>query len=168
MEITVNPAGTQAPVVDIAADPGRGQAPLAVQFQAAATDPDGDESKLVYRWNFGDDTGSSFAQNPKHTYMTPGTYQATVTVTDAAGASTTSDPITITVENPPGNVAPNVEAAADPTAGTAPLRVQFSAAATDPDGDHVLITWDFGDGTATAPARPWRTPTPRRASTTPW
>ena len=49
-----------------------------------------------------------------------------MTVTDAAGASTTSDPITITVENPPGNVPPNVEAAADPTSGTAPLRVQFS------------------------------------------
>jgi PKD repeat protein len=152
VEITVNPAGTQAPVVDVAADPGRGVAPLAVQFQAAATDPDGDESKLVYRWNFGDGAGSSFAQNPKHTYMTPGTYDATVTVTDAAGASTTSDPITITVENPPGNVAPNVEAAADPTSGTAPLRVQFTAAATDPDGDHVLITWNFGDQTGGAGA----------------
>ncbi len=152
VEITVNPAGTQAPVVDVAADPGRGVAPLEVQFQAAATDPDGDESKLVYLWNFGDGAGSSFAQNPKHTYMTPGTYNATVTVTDAAGASTTSDPITITVENPPGNVAPNVEAAADPTSGTAPLRVQFSAAATDPDGDHVLISWNFGDQTGGAGA----------------
>ena len=152
VEITVNPAGTQAPVVDAAADPGRGQAPLAVQFQAAATDPDGDESRLVYRWNFGDGAGSSFAQNPRHTYMTPGTYDATVTVTDAAGASTTSDPITITVEDPPGNVPPNVEAAADPTSGTAPLRVQFSAAATDPDGDHVLISWNFGDGTGGAGA----------------
>ena len=138
-----------------------------MQFQAAATDPDGDESKLVYRWNFGDNTGSSRRPNPKHTYMTPGTYKATVTVTDAAGASTTSEPITITVENPPGNVAPNVEAAADPKAGTAPLRVQFTAAATDPDGDHVLIGGTSATG-RTAPARPWRTPTPRRASTTPW
>jgi hypothetical protein len=78
--------------------------------------------------------------------MTPGTYKAKVTVTDAGGASTTSEEITITVNNPPGNNAPTVQALADPKSGTAPLVVRFSSAASDPDGDQLLSVWDFGDG----------------------
>ena len=34
----------------------------------------------------------------------------------------TSEEITITVTNPPGNMAPTVQALADPKTGTAPLR----------------------------------------------
>ena len=67
-------------------------------------------------------------------------------VTDAGGASTTSEEITITVANPPGNAAPSVQALADPTSGTAPLRVRFTSASSDPDGDQLLSVWDFGDG----------------------
>ena len=159
--ITVHPAGGQAPVVDVAADPTSGQAPLDVHFEAAATDPDGDESRLRYEWDFGDDRGSQFGREVDHTYMEPGEYEATVTVTDAAGVSTTSDPVTITVEDPPGNVPPDVLAAADPNSGTAPLRVQFSSDATDPDGDQLLITWNFGDGgraAGAAPAHTYTTP----------
>ena len=144
--ITVHPRGGQAPVVETVANRTSGQAPLNVRFEAAATDPDGRESRLTYRWDFGDDAGAQFGRVVRHTYMEPGEYEATVTVTDEAGVSTTSDPITITVEDPPGNVGPTVDAAADPISGTAPLRVQFSSAATDPDGDQLLISWDFGDG----------------------
>ena len=56
-------------------------------------------------------------------------------MTDAGGASTTSEEITITVDNPAGNVAPTVQAAADPKTGTVPLVVRFSSAASDPDSD---------------------------------
>jgi len=152
VEIMVHPPGQQAPVVDTAADPTSGQAPLNVRFEAAATDPDGRENRLTYEWDFGDDAGSQFGRVVRHTYMEPGEYEATVTVTDEAGVSTTSDPITITVENPPGNEPPTVQAAADPRSGAAPLRVQFSSAASDPDGDQLLITWAFGDGTMGAGA----------------
>ena len=63
-----------------------------------------------------------------------GVYDATVTVTDAAGVVTTSESIRITVLNPPGNAPPNVEAAADPIRGTAPLAVQFSSTPRIPTG----------------------------------
>ena len=50
---------------------------------------------------------------------------------------------------------PTVEAVADPIRGTAPLRVQFSSAPTDPDGDTPLtVTWDFGDGGTATGVRP--------------
>jgi hypothetical protein len=48
----------------------------------------------------------------------------------------------------PANQAPTVVISADTTAGTAPLRVQFIAAASDPDGDPLTFRWDTnGDGT---------------------
>jgi PKD repeat protein len=145
VQITVNAAGNQIPMVVTAADPTEGNAPLPVRFQAQAIDPDGPESALVYRWDFGDG-GALFGRNVRHTYMEPGTYKAKVTVTDAKGGSTTSEDITITVTNPPGNQAPSVQALADPKTGTAPLRVTFTSASSDPDGDQLLSVWDFGDG----------------------
>ena len=121
VQVTVNAAGNMVPLVNVAADPASGNAPLDVHFQAEGIDPDGPESGLVYRWDFGDG-GAQFGADVHHTYMQPGTYKAKVKVTDAGGASTTSEEITITVANPPGNAAPSVEALADPTSGTAPLR----------------------------------------------
>ena len=49
---------------------------------------------------------------------------------------------------PPTNQAPQIQSAtAAPTIGLAPLPVNFTAAATDPDaGDTVTYSWDFGDG----------------------
>jgi hypothetical protein len=68
-----------------------------------------------------------------------------VTVTDRHGATGSAE-VTVTVNDPPGNAAPTVRVAADPKAGTAPLRVRFSSAASDPDRDALSHVWDFGDG----------------------
>jgi cytochrome c len=132
----------EVPTVQASADPRAGTAPLTVAFSANGSDADGDP--LAYAWDFGDG-GTSFRQNPDHTYMEPGTYTATVTVTDPGGATGTAT-VEIVVANPPGNRAPAVEVAGDPVAGRPPLAVQFSAAGTDPDGDALTYAWDFGDG----------------------
>ena len=142
--VTVNAAGNAPPTVDVAADPVSGAAPLEVQFEAQAVDPDGPQNGLSYQWDFGDG-GAQFGRTPLHTYLEPGTFTAKVTAKDAGGATATAQ-IEITVANPPGNAAPSVEALADPRSGAAPLRVRFSSAATDPDGDQLLSVWDFGDG----------------------
>ena len=80
-----------------------------------------------------------------HTYTHGGTYTATVTASDGRGGTDTAE-IPIVVGNPAGNQAPTVTAAADPKTGTAPLTVEFSSHAIDPDGDDLLVTWAFGDG----------------------
>lgn len=55
-----------------------------------------------------------------------------------------------------GNAAPIAVATAMPTAGLAPLNVQFSGSgSSDPDGDALAYAWDFDDGgssTATNPS----------------
>jgi PKD repeat protein len=141
-ECGVEERGNGAPTVRAAADPDTGRAPLTIRFSAAGSDPDGDA--LTYEWEFGDGQ-RSFRPHPTHEYLQPGTYMATVTVTDPDGA-TGSAAVEVIVTNPPGNVAPTVRAAADPSSGRAPLRVQFSAAGSDPDGDQLTYAWDFGDG----------------------
>lgn len=53
------------------------------------------------------------------------------------------------------NQAPTALASANPSAGPAPLSVQFSAAgSTDPDGAIASYAWDFGDGQSSAAANP--------------
>jgi PKD repeat protein len=62
-----------------------------------SSDPDGTISG--YSWNFGDGTGSSASQ-PSHSYTEPGTYNATLRVTDNSGNSS-SVTHQITVIAPP-------------------------------------------------------------------
>jgi len=48
----------------------------------------------------------------------------------------------------PGNNAPVASISTDKTSGLAPLMVQFDASqSSDPDGDPLTYTWDFGDNT---------------------
>ena len=82
-------------------------------------------ASCLYEWDFGDDSGS-FDQSPRHTYSEPGTYTATVTVTDPQG-KTGTDTVEIVVED--GNQAPVVRATSVPGRGLAPLTVAFSARA---------------------------------------
>ncbi len=141
-ECGVPEPGNAAPTVTATADPRTGTAPLTVAFSANGTDADGDP--LAYSWDF-DDGATSLRQSPDHTYLQPGTYMATVTVTDPEGATGTAA-VEVIVTNPPGNQPPAVEAAGDPLAGKPPLAVQFSANGTDPDNDALTYAWDFGDG----------------------
>jgi PKD repeat protein len=47
----------------------------------------------------------------------------------------------------PGNARPNAVMQAAPTAGQAPLTVEFDgSASSDPDGDALAYSWSFGDG----------------------
>ena len=148
--VEVGSPGGDAPTVQASVDKPSGPAPHAVKLSATATD-DGPANELEYLWDFG--AGStSFDEDPNHTYETPGTYTATVTVTDADGMSGTAE-VVVEVTDPPGNRPPSVEAAAAPRSGTAPLEVLFSAHGTDPDRDELTYEWDFGDGDG---AEGWR------------
>jgi PKD repeat protein len=78
-------AQTNAPPVANANGPYAGTAGTAIQFSAAgSSDPDG--SIVSYSWQFGDG-GTGAGQTAAHTYTQAGTYVATLTVVDNAGAS---------------------------------------------------------------------------------
>jgi DNA-binding beta-propeller fold protein YncE len=119
--VVVSP--NQAPVASFTtAAPTAG---LPTQFDAAsAVDPDG--SIVRYDWDFGDGTLlPDGGPTPTHTYTTPGTYTATLVVTDNEGASTST---IFTGGTVLGNGTPvaqarrqiQVAAAAAPPSGVAP------------------------------------------------
>ena len=68
------------PVVDFAATPTGGTAPLAVSFTDATT-----PAATSWSWDFGD-MGSSTQQNPSHSYATPGTYTVSLSATGPGGS----------------------------------------------------------------------------------
>ncbi len=93
------PTTNAAPTVRISAEPRSGERPLAVSFRSVADDPDG--SIAGYAWSFGDG-GSSTEASPRHTYAEAGTYNATLTVTDDRGQTTSaSTRIQVTAPAPP-------------------------------------------------------------------
>ncbi len=88
----------------MSATPSIGTAPLTVAFDgSASTDPDGTVSS--WAWAFGDGTFGAGPQTT-HLYSTPGTYTASLTVTDDRGASaTTTRPVVVNAQvlpAPPG------------------------------------------------------------------
>jgi PKD repeat protein len=80
--------------VQCTGSPTAGPAPLTVSFMAAPTNAD-DSRPTTYLWTFGDGAQST---NPvvSHTYAAPGSYRATVTVTNGP-SRTGSCSVTITV-----------------------------------------------------------------------
>lgn len=79
-------AGNRTPIARIDLDDTYGAAPFEVVFSAAdSKDPDNGD-QLSYAWDFGDgSTGTGEAAT--HNYVDPGTYTASLTVTDDKGSS---------------------------------------------------------------------------------
>ncbi len=140
IEITVEETVNDAPTVTASADVTTGPAPLRVEFDAVGADEEDRPADLEYEWDFGDG-GSALGRSPAHRYTAPGTYTATVTVTDSGG-ETATDTVAIEVTN----TAPTVQAAASPRTGVAPHKVTFSSQGHDADGGALTYAWDFGDG----------------------
>ncbi|RMD62999.1 MAG: PKD domain-containing protein, partial [Alphaproteobacteria bacterium] len=92
-------AGNQPPTARATASPAAGDAPLAVTFDASASD-DADGRIVAYAWDFGDGTRASGAV-VSHTYTNPGTYSTLLSVTDDAGAAATTT-VRVSVADPAG------------------------------------------------------------------
>ena len=86
-----------APLASFTATPTSGTAPLPVTFTDTSTG-----TPTSWSWSFGDGTTST-VQNPTHTFAAAGTYNVTLTATNAAG-SNTSAVTTITVGSTPSGI----------------------------------------------------------------
>ncbi|PIZ51786.1 hypothetical protein COY28_04815, partial [Candidatus Woesearchaeota archaeon CG_4_10_14_0_2_um_filter_57_5] len=134
----------QGPVVDAQANPSSGHAPLATTLSAQASDPDG--YIVSYAWTFGDGSASASGQSVPHTYQAPGSYIATVVVTDNDGL-TAQDSVVITVSQ---DAQPTAVITATPRQGTAPLQVALGCTGS---GGNAPLRYQllFGDGSGIGP-----------------
>ncbi len=131
------------PVTAFTASPTAGLAPLTVQFTDTSTG-----SPTAWAWTFGDG-GTSTAQNPQHTYAAPGLYTVTLTATNEYGSDYELKTDYITVYGPV-----TAQFTATPTAGIAPLTVQFTDLST---GGPTSWLWTFGDGNTSTSQNPQHT-----------
>lgn len=96
----------QPPVAVANASATSGVAPLTVAFSSAGShDPDGVVAS--YAWNFGTGATSS-AANPSYTYATPGSFAATLTVTDDQGLTNSSSVVINVGASGDGGSAPTI------------------------------------------------------------
>ena len=150
--VTINSNANQAPVVQAAATPSSGKAPLTVSFSSAGSS-DPDDSIASYEWDFGDGSPTSSDASPSHVFA-EGSYTVTLTLTDEEGL-TASQQVNV-VANP--NAAPTAVAGADKSTGVTPATVTFSSAGSlDADGDIASYAWTFGDGDTSTEANPVHT-----------
>jgi PKD repeat protein len=134
-QITVQNPSVPAPLAGLVTSATGGDAPLTIQFDASDSSGQID----TYNWNFGDgQTGTG--QVVTHTYTSPGTYQATLTVVGPGGQAVAN--VTINVTQKPD--APTAAFTANPTSGTVPLTVEFNASGSA--GRIDTYNWNFGDG----------------------
>ncbi|MEO8577891.1 MAG: PQQ-dependent sugar dehydrogenase, partial [Gemmatimonadales bacterium] len=100
-------AGNRKPIVGVAVDRPAGALPMRAALSSAGT-VDLDEDSLRYAWTISRRGGAVLQRltgpNPSFTFTRPGTYTASLTVTDPKGASATS-----AVEIAAGNEPPTVD-----------------------------------------------------------
>ena len=95
---TVTAAASQPPVAVVSAAPPSGVAPIAVSFSSSGSyDPDGSIAR--YEWNFGDGSAPVSSASASHTYANPGTYTASLKVTDNLGLTDTKS-VTVNANAP--------------------------------------------------------------------
>jgi len=109
-----------------------------IQFTSTSVGAD------TYAWDFGDGNTSTQA-SPAHTYQDEGSFEVSLTVSNACGSDAVSDSVHILFS------LPTVDFSADATAGCAPLTVQFTNASS---ANATAFEWTFeGGDPATSTAR---------------
>ena len=145
------PLTNDPPVASLSCAPTSGDAPLHVVCDGTgSSDPDGAGDLAHYYFNL-DGAGEAEETDGviEYDFASAGSHSVVLRVVDQAGLDDT-DSVALTVTAPAGeNQPPSAQASAAPESGYAPLEVTLSASgSSDPDGDNLSYSWDFGDGSA--------------------
>ena len=138
-----------------------GSSGTSYSYSTRATDPDGNNVKYTFDWGDGTKSTTSLVSSgasasASHIWTVASgltkTFSVSAKAVDASGAaSSSSSPLSVTitgpaaapVNNPPAT--PSVPSGS--TSGSSGTSYSYSTKATDPDGNNVKYTFDWGDGT---------------------
>lgn len=121
-----------------------GPGPVTQTFTSRSSDPDGDE--LTHTWYFGD--GSTATGESVTKTFPPGFVMSVLlVVSDGQLSSQASGEVASRCSDCAPNAPPVPSFTLSPETGTAPLDIEVTATSTDADGDELVHTWHFGDGT---------------------
>lgn len=138
-EVTITE--TPTPVADFSGTPLEICAGQSVEFTNLSNNADS------YSWNFGDG-GTSSAENPSHTYSSPGRFTVSLTATNDCGSDTETKDYYVVVR-------------ANPVADFYTYEYTFCTgrpvAFNDDSQDATTWYWDFGDGATSTEQYPYHT-----------
>lgn len=120
------------PTAVMSATPSTGTAPLTVAFDGSGSIPRGNPL-VSWTWSFGDGSSGSGVQT-SHVYLTPGSYTASLTVTDSLGVTSIPATTSIVVSVAPPTPTPTITPA--PGTNTGFLSPSTNAAQTSNAGDN--------------------------------
>ena len=144
----MSPTFTIAQVTaDFTANTTAGCSPLIVNFQNLSTG----SGTLTYTWNLGNGNTSS-SENPAASYLNPGLYTISLTVSNGTDTDVEVKTAYIEVYTPP---TPDISPSQ--TVGCYPFDVVFTDASTPGSSPIATWSWDFGDGGTSTQQNPTNT-----------
>lgn len=125
----------QSPVANFSADGTSGCSPFKVNFFDQSTG-----NPVSWHWDLGNGTIST-KKDPSGVYISPGTYQVKLTITNTNGGNSSKTGSITVYENPKAKFTP------DKKIGCAPLAVQFTdQSEAGNSSSNTKWMWDFGNG----------------------
>lgn len=142
----IQSAVSAQPVANFSANPTSGCAPLVVSFSDLSSG-----NPTQWTWDLGNGT-TSYLRNPSVSYLNPGTYTITLTVSNANGSNSITRQQYITVYSQP-----SVNFGASVRSGCFPLQIRFTDSTVITGGNITNWLWDFGDGNFSSQQNPSHT-----------
>ncbi len=164
--LTVTIAANQLPnTPSVPSGPILGRTRTSYKYSTSATDLDGDNVKYAFDWGDGTSSetplvSSGTSSSASHSWKRVGTYYVRARTVDSKGISSGwSSSLTVRISstglnNPP--IRPSKPSG--PSLGRTGVLYRYRTYATDPNGDELIYTIDWGDGSSSeaGPTRPGR------------
>lgn len=150
--IIINPSSSnKAPNVPTTAGPTSGNVGQSLSYDFSASDPDNDQVKYMVDWGDGVNQSTSLGASGwkasiAHSWSAQGKYDIKSKSIDAKGAeSSWSTPLTVSISKSSGGGPPTTPTIIGPAQGRPTNEYSFTISSTDPDGNKIMFTIDWGD-----------------------
>jgi hypothetical protein len=151
-ELAVNITTNHPPnTPSVPSGPTTGHISSSYTYSASTSDPDGDNVKYIFDWGDKTQNETGFVRsgtgvNASHIWQKAGTYYVKVKAKDGKAESLWSATLTVRISGAPNTAPRRPSTPAGSIRGTAGRTYTYASYTSDPNGDKVKYTFDWGDG----------------------